>query len=714
MFASAPGRCQFIVIRFEVDRHIQYQLTMDNDGGTVRNAVTNPSSKNYPLAERMEISESLQRGAGSKRRRRRPELLVWPSSYLSLPKGDDTQHAGFVVGWSTASSPEAPRRSEWPVETVVAAGIIPIGMDGRLPDIPHEYKLLQSKIQKMKEAYCFSCPCCEESNMANHSKTCAACTNSTCFDQLSILAFYSSTKSNDNLPNDLPVIRLSDEGYPRWSGDDENDDEDIAPQQQLLVYTDSVDKEAFQLYSHSFAPDGSYFSRVLLSRLTHAANVVDIITTQNSTHLPTVTPNVSTTASAPTPESPADTSTTGSVDAPWNVRFDEFLQRRSLFLRHCRSMHASRLPLWGLWIHSVRSQDANVRCHTTCQVCPKCQKRIFLSKTNYVSAEEAIADFDDMVAAGLDAVIGTTVGLLLAFWLVQESMRQVVATVVSNHYLLLRQSMEWLENFPIGFKLNEKLTENMGREMQSFISIHERFVGQAVSGSPGYVQHALALILLVTGVTLGGSGLVALLFDLFRIATVHISVVAACFRNIYRSELYMLAALWRLFRGKKRNVLRKRTDTMAYDSMQLLLGTILFAIALFLFTTVLVYHTFFAVLNLAAALLSASFFMVYLLIQFLPGGRLVLRKRCPRWFTCRVHISVEDSTTIKDTVTVGLDVTRLVPVAKSYGSIVSDALAPPTKAVLFCCSALLTELVTGVPSTKLLVETVSDRYRQHP
>jgi hypothetical protein len=648
----------------------------------------------------MDISEPLHRDAGS--RRRRPELLVWPSSYLSSPKGD-MQQDGFVVGWSTVSSPEAPRKSEWPVETAVVAGIIPIGMESRPPDIPHEYKLLQSKIQKLKEACC-SCRCCDASNIADHSKTCASCTNSICFDELSILAYYSPTKSHDNFPNELPVIRISDEGYPWWS----EDDDDIAPQRQILVYTDSIDKEAFQLYSHSSAPDGSYFSRVLLSRLTHAATVVNIIS-QGSTQLPTAPPNVSKTASAPTRQAPADTGTTGSKDDPWSVRFGEFLQRRSLFLRHCRSMHASRLPLLGLLIRSIRSRDANVRGNI-CQSCPKCQKRIFLPKTNNVSAEEAITDFDDVVASGLDAVIGTTAGLLLAFWLVRESTRQVVATFVSHHYLLLRRSMEWLESFPIGFKLNEKLTENMGREMHSFISVHERFVGQAVSGSPGYLQHVLALIFLVIGTTLGGSGLAALLFDLFRIATVHISVFAACFRNIYRSELYMLAALWRLFRGKKRNILRKRTDSMAYDSMQLLLGTIVFAIALFLFTTVLVYHTFFAILNLAAALLSASLFMVYLLIQFLPMGRLVLRKRCPRWFTCRVHIITEDSTTMEDT---GLDVTRLNLVAKSYGSIVLDALAPPIKALLFCCSALLTELVTGVPCTTLLVETVFDHYRQH-
>jgi hypothetical protein len=658
----------------------------------------------------MEIADSVYRdesGMRTTRRRKRPELLVWPSSSL---KGDDFHHhGGFVVGWSSTiieASTEAPRNNEWPVETSIVAGIIPTGMGGRRTDIPHEYSLLQSKIQKVKEACC-SCRCGDASaNIADHSKTCASCMNGTCFDELSILAYYLPTKDHEKLPNDLPVIGLSNEGFPWWSleDEDEDDDEHVNRQRQLLVYTDSIDKEIFHLYSHSSAPDHSYFSRVLLSRLTHAAKVVNIIS-QDFTQVPTAPPKVSKTRTAQAQKERVDTVAAGSKDDPWNVRLVEFLQRRSLFLRHCESVTLSRLPL-GLFIRSLRSRDNSIHCNV-CLSCPTCHKQLFLPKPDYVSAQQAITDFDDLVASGLEAGAGMALGLLLAFWLVRESTHQHITTVVSDHYSMLRQSTEWLESFPIGFKLNEKLTENMGREVHSFIGVHEWFVRQVVSGSTGILQNVLALISLVTGVALGGSGLVALLFDLFRLATLHISVFAACFRNIYRSELYMLAALWRLFRGKKRNILRKRTDSMAYDYMQLLLGTLLFAIALFLFTTVLVYHAFFAVLNLAFALLSVSLFMVYVLIQSLPFGRLVLRKRYPSWFTFRVHI-IEDSKTMKETANVGPDVTRLVPVAKPYDSIILDVLGPPMHALLSCCSALLTEFFTGVPCTKLLVETVFD------
>lgn len=50
----------------------------------------------------------------------------------------------------------------------------------------------------------------------------------------------------------------------------------------------------------------------------------------------------------------------------------------------------------------------------------------------------------------------------------------------------------------------------------------------------------------------------------------------------------------KLFTGKRRNVLRNRTDSWDYDLDQLLLGTILFTLLAFLFPTVLVYYALFA------------------------------------------------------------------------------------------------------------------------
>ena len=47
-------------------------------------------------------------------------------------------------------------------------------------------------------------------------------------------------------------------------------------------------------------------------------------------------------------------------------------------------------------------------------------------------------------------------------------------------------------------------------------------------------------------------------------------------------------------KGKRRNVLRNRTDTWSYDIDQLLFGTMLFTLIAFLFPTALVYYVFFA------------------------------------------------------------------------------------------------------------------------
>jgi len=46
--------------------------------------------------------------------------------------------------------------------------------------------------------------------------------------------------------------------------------------------------------------------------------------------------------------------------------------------------------------------------------------------------------------------------------------------------------------------------------------------------------------------------------------------------------------------GKRRNVLRNRTDTWSYDMDQLLFGTILFTLLAFLFPTAFVYYSLFA------------------------------------------------------------------------------------------------------------------------
>jgi len=58
-----------------------------------------------------------------------------------------------------------------------------------------------------------------------------------------------------------------------------------------------------------------------------------------------------------------------------------------------------------------------------------------------------------------------------------------------------------------------------------------------------------------------------------------------------------VSSLWRLFRGKRWNVLRKRVDSAVYNVDQLFLGTLLFTILLFLLPTTALFYAVFAVVS---------------------------------------------------------------------------------------------------------------------
>mmetsp|Transcript_44081 Transcript_44081/g.66434 ORF Transcript_44081/g.66434 Transcript_44081/m.66434 type:complete len:252 (+) Transcript_44081:120-875(+) len=138
------------------------------------------------------------------------------------------------------------------------------------------------------------------------------------------------------------------------------------------------------------------------------------------------------------------------------------------------------------------------------------------------------------------------------------------------------------------------------------------------------------------------------MFDILRLATVHIQIISRVFRIMYQCELHALSSLWKLFRGKKRNILRHRTDTLenSYDSMQLLLGMILFTIFLFLFTTIFVYYVFFVVVVencIVFGLVISSIWWLWLFIIRLPLGEAIVRWKSPGRFGNKVYFDTLDN-----------------------------------------------------------------------
>ena len=280
----------------------------------------------------------------------------------------------------------------------------------------------------------------------------------------------------------------------------------------------------------------------------------------------------------------------------------------------------------------------------------------------------------------MTAILDIVIGILLA-WLIIRNAEAVSKTYIGikrGLSTVLINNIAWLESFPAGFKLNVALTYNLGNEIRNWIQFHDALLSMFLSNFEFLESHLLPFIATI-GLLCGWSSCLAIAVDIWKLETIHVTVLAICFRALYRSELYLLGALFRLFRGKKRNVLRHRTDSMEYDAMQLLVGTICFCICIFLWTTIWVYYSFFVSWNIAMHIPIIISWMLYTMTYnggSMPGWiRLIYwRSKYPEWFSSSVHVKelLDDGT---------VNILRLVSVPVSHGSVLSSCVAPHLRRV---------------------------------
>ena len=117
---------------------------------------------------------------------------------------------------------------------------------------------------------------------------------------------------------------------------------------------------------------------------------------------------------------------------------------------------------------------------------------------------------------------------------------------------------------------------------------------------------------------------------------------------------------------------------MQYDSIQLLVGSLLFAITLFLFTTILAYHVFFAVCSLIVSFTMDGISGVVLLLKEWPAGVLITRCFYRQWPAKHVYlqeksshvstssVSVTTLRTTSDSTSVSLAKSLQVPLSKLF------------------------------------------------
>ncbi len=238
-----------------------------------------------------------------------------------------------------------------------------------------------------------------------------------------------------------------------------------------------------------------------------------------------------------------------------------------------------------------------------------------------------------------DSVTDGVLGLICGLAIINKHV--CVSSILESlwngiHGRLLRDNIGWLETFPVGFKLNVPLTKVMGRATLWLTETHENFLRSVLMVADDFERLFIKILGLIC-IVFGFKSTCAVIFDLGRVITLHINIMARVFQNIYQMQLSLFSSLWHLFRGRKKNVLRKRSDTLEFDFMQLLLGMILFTICLFLFTTIFVYYAFFTCIQLTVALYIVCIWILYVILDKLPLGDILAAALSPGRFRREVY-----------------------------------------------------------------------------
>ncbi|KAK2508958.1 hypothetical protein MC885_018443, partial [Smutsia gigantea] len=183
----------------------------------------------------------------------------------------------------------------------------------------------------------------------------------------------------------------------------------------------------------------------------------------------------------------------------------------------------------------------------------------------------------------------------------------------------LQHLLQWLMGAPAGLKMNRALDQVLGR----FFLYHTHLWISYIHLMSPFIERILWHVGL--SACLGLTVALSILSDIIALLTFHIYCFYVYGARLYCLKVCGLSSLWRLFRGKKWNVLRQRVDSCSYDLDQLFIGTLLFTILVFLLPTTALYYLVFTLLRLLVVAVQGLVHLLVDLINSLPLYSLGLR-----------------------------------------------------------------------------------------
>ncbi|GAU17927.1 hypothetical protein TSUD_330510, partial [Trifolium subterraneum] len=230
------------------------------------------------------------------------------------------------------------------------------------------------------------------------------------------------------------------------------------------------------------------------------------------------------------------------------------------------------------WIDELHKKQKFIDLDTVILAinCTSAAKRIFdshvvprrsLSQLSLFSMSQSCVEYAEKAAMHrhsmwsslvVDILLGNLVGWSLLYH--EESICLSGLNFIHWFATFLRSGCVWLMGNPAGFKLNAELAGVLG---------------------------------ILCGFTVPAS----LIVDMIALGTLHVSTLHWFISIVYSSQIQALAALWRLFRGRKWNPLRQRLDSFDYTVKQHIVGSLLFTPLLLLLPTTSVFYIFFSIVD---------------------------------------------------------------------------------------------------------------------
>ncbi|CAI4063874.1 hypothetical protein SUVZ_07G4440 [Saccharomyces uvarum] len=215
---------------------------------------------------------------------------------------------------------------------------------------------------------------------------------------------------------------------------------------------------------------------------------------------------------------------------------------------------------------------------------------------------------------------------LLKFFL-YDSLKTITVLLASN---------------PFGIKLNAELANFLSELFLWVIEFsYSSFVEVLID--PETLSNLLTLMIYMMFLV-GCSFGVSLTIDFFAILSFPIYVFYRISSKLYHCQLNIMGSLFNLFCGKKKNILRNRVDHNYFQLDQLLLGTLLFIILVFLTPTVMAFYMSYTVLRMLTITIEISLEAIIALINHFPLFALLLRLKDPKRLPGGISIELKTTT----------------------------------------------------------------------